>query len=227
MIQTEERFVQKAFQALCERGAAQKSMLTASTVTDDDLNAFEKNFDIVLPSLFRTYLKAYCYDFSVICAPVPLDGMEHSEPESEKGLCWIELLSLPREDPLKNLYAGMESFRRVCTDKDLVNLNLDCVKNFVPIGEWGGPLCMNLNQMNVQTNCPATWQICRFDETVFDWKDAGYLDDKGMVIGDGKFPDFKTLLEVYFYGKYDKAYEQQLRDCGEEMPDYSFYIQKK
>ncbi|MDE5696995.1 MAG: SMI1/KNR4 family protein, partial [Lachnospiraceae bacterium] len=73
MVQTEEEIVKKAFQKLVERGAARESMLTPSTVTDRDLDEFEKQFDIRLPALFRAYLKAYCYDFSVMCAPVPLD----------------------------------------------------------------------------------------------------------------------------------------------------------
>ena len=158
-------------------------MLFPSTVTDRDLNAFERQFDVRLPSLFRSYLKAYCYDFSVICAPMPLDDLAHEEPASEKGLCWIELVSLPVEEPLKNLY--------------------------------------------VQTDQQETWQICRFDETVFDWKEAGYIDRSGAVTGEKRFPDFKTLLEIYFYGKYDKAYEQQLRAYGEELPDYRYYIQRR
>ena len=65
----EERFVRGAFRALVERGVAKEQMLTPSTVTDLDIDKFEKAFDIRIPSLFRTYLKAYCYDFSVICAP--------------------------------------------------------------------------------------------------------------------------------------------------------------
>lgn len=227
MIRTEEKIVEKAFQKLIQRGAASASMLAPSTVTDGDLDEFEKQFDIRLPALFRAYLKAYCYDFSVVCAPVPLDGVEHTEPESEKGLCWIELVSLPHKEPLKNLYAGMESFRRICTDKNLVNLKLDRVKNFVPIGGWDGPLCIDLSQTNIHEDDPTTWQICRFDETVFDWEDAGYIDGRGVVTGERKFPDFKTLLEIYFCGKYDKVYERQLKMSGEEMPDYSFYIQKR
>ena len=228
MIQTkEEKFVEKAFQMLVDRGVASESMLVPSTVTDDDIDKFEQHFDIRLPFLFRAYLKAYCYDFSVICAPVPLDGMEHEEPESEKGLCWIELVSLPKEEPLKNLYALMESFRKICTDTELVNLKQEQIKNFVPIGEWGGPLCIDLSQTNVHVDNPTTWQICRFDETVFDWMSAGYIDDRGVVTGERSLPDFGTLLQIYFNGKYDKAYEEQLKACGEEMPDYSFYIQKR
>lgn len=222
----EEKFVKKAFQALIQRGVASEDMLTPSTVTDEALDAFEKNFDIRLPALFRAYLKAYCYDFSMISAPVPLDGIGHDGAEDEKGLYWIELMKLPRENPLGNLYASMESFRKICTDKNLVNMELTRVKNFVPIGECGGPLCIDVNQIDAQTDDPTTWQICRFDETVFDWERAGYIDEQGVVTGERMFPDFKTLLEIYFCGKYDKAYERQLRANGEEMPDYGFYIQK-
>ena len=161
MIQAEENFedifVKKAFESLIKRGVAHPSMLFPSTVTDRDLNAFERQFDVRLPSLFRSYLKAYCYDFSVICAPMPLDDLAHEEPASEKGLCWIELVSLPVEEPLKNLYALMESFRRISTDRELVNLRLDRVRNFVPIGEWDGPLCLDLNQADVQTDQQETW----------------------------------------------------------------------
>lgn len=223
----EEKFVKGAFQALIDRGVAKQNMFTPSTVTDTELNKFEKTFDIKLPSLFRTYLKTYCYDFSVICAPVPVDGMEHTESGSEKGLCWVELLSLPREEPLKNLYGLMESFRSVCTDSELVNLGLDKVRRFVPIGEWDGTLCIDLSRSEAREKEPETWQICSFNQTVFDWEAAGYLDENGVVDGEKKIPDFKTLLELYFYGKYDQEYEIQLKACGEEMPDYSCYIQMR
>ena len=101
----EEKFIAGAFEALIDRGVAKKTMLSPSTVTDADINKFEKKFGIELPSIFRTYLKAYCYEFTVICAPVPVDGIENDRPGSEKGLWWIELLSLPKEEPLRNLYA--------------------------------------------------------------------------------------------------------------------------
>ena len=146
----EEQFVKGAFQALIDRGVASKSMLTPSTVTDADIDRFEQTFDVKLPSIFRSYLKAYCYDFTVICAPIPVDGMEYDKPDS--------------------------------------------------------------------------WQLCQFDQTAFDWEAAGYIDDQGVVKGEKIMPDFKTLLELYFYGKYDREYEQQLRERGDEMPDYDDYI---
>lgn len=222
----EEQFVKGAFGALVDRGVADKSMFAPSTVTDADIDKFEEKFGVELPSLFRAYLKAYCYDFTVICAPIPVDGMERCGPGSEKGLWWIELLSLPGEEPLKNLYAMMESFRSVCTDSGLVNLELEQIRKFVPIGEWDGPLCMDLSRTRVRAGDPRTWQICRFDQTVFDWKKAGYLDGGGVVDGEPRIPDFQTLLELYFYGKYDREYEEQLRECGGEMPDYAAYIHR-
>lgn len=227
MARTEEEIVKRAFQKLIRRGAARESMFVPSTVTDGDIDAFERQYDVRLPALFRAYLKAYCYDFTTMCAPMPVDGAEHSEPESEKGLCWIELIALPQKEPLVNLYAGMESFRRICTDKDLVNLKLERIRNFVPIGEWDGPLCIDLGRTDVHADDPSSWQICRFDETVFDWKSAGYIDGRGVVTGEKKFPDFRTLLDIYFCGKYDKAYERQLRACGGEKPDYRCYVQTR
>lgn len=212
----ELRFVREAFEALVNRGVADRSMFTPSTVTDRELDAFEKRFDVKLPSLFRTYLSAYCYDFSVICAPIPVDGLENVQENCEKGLWWIELLSLPREEPLRNLYGFMESFRAVCTNKDLVNLSLESIKNLIPIGEWNGMLCMDLSDGS----------LCSFEQVVFDWNGAGYLDEKGIAHGIKRLPDFKTLLELYFYGKYDKEYERQLEKNNEDKPDYTIYIQK-
>lgn len=209
-------FVRGAFEALVDRGVADRSMLTPSTVTDRELNAFEESFGIRLPSLFRAYLMAYCYDFSVICAPVPVDGLENMQENCEKGLWWIELLSLPKEEPLKNLYGLMESFREVCTNKDLIGLSLGSIKGLVPIGEWDGILCLDLNDGS----------LCSFEQTVFDWKRAGYLDENGTAHGIKRLPDFRTLLELYFYGKYDKEYEKQLEKNNEEKPDYAAYIQK-
>lgn len=223
----EEKFVKGAFEALIDRGVASKDMLVPSTVTDADIDRFEETFGVKLPSIFRTYLKAYCYDFTVICAPIPVDGMEHDELGSEKGLWWIELLSLPKEDPLKNLYALMECFRSVATHKDLVNMSPDKIKQFVPIGEWDGPFCLDVSQKELQNDRPDTWQLCQFDQTAFDWEAAGYIDDHGVVKGEKIMPDFKTLLELYFYGKYDREYEQQLRERGEEQPDYHYYIHQQ
>lgn len=85
----ELRFVNGAFEALVQRGVAKETMLSPSTVTDEELDAFEKRFDVKLPSLFRVFLSAYCYDFSVICAPIPVDGLENIQENCEKGLWWI------------------------------------------------------------------------------------------------------------------------------------------
>ena len=212
----ELRFVIDAFEALVHRGVAEQNMFAPSTVTEKEIDAFEERFDIKLPSLFRTYLSSYCYDFSVICAPIPVDGLENVRENCEKGLWWIELLALPKENPLKNLYGLMESFREVCTNKDLVGLDLESIRALVPIGEWDGTLCIDLSNGT----------LCSFDQTEFDWKKAGYLDENGIAHGVRRMADFKELLELYFYGKYDAEYEKQIAENKEEKPDYATYIQR-
>ena len=212
----ELRFVNGAFEALVQRGVAKETMLSPSTVTDEELDAFEKRFDVKLPSLFRVFLSAYCYDFSVICAPSPVDGLENIQENCEKGLWWIELTPLPRENPLNNLYWLMESFREVCTNADLVGLDLESIRGLVPIGEWDGTLCIDLSDGTLRS----------FNQTEFDWKRAGYLDENGIAHGVKRMADFKELLEVYFYGKYDADYERQIAENKEEKPDYTAYIQR-
>lgn len=209
-------FVNGAFEALVRRGVAEYSMFIPSAVTDSEIDAFEERFDIKLPSLFRAYLSSYCYDFSVICAPIPVDGLENVQEDCEKGLWWIELIALPKENPLKNLYGLMESFREVCTNKGLVGLGLESIRQLVPIGEWDGMLCIDLSDGT----------LCSFGQTEFDWEKAGYLDENGIAHGIKRMTDFKELLELYFYGKYDAAYEKQVAKNNEEMPDYAAYIQR-
>lgn len=212
----EQCFVKEAFRALVERGVADSRMFTQSPVTERELDAFEVKFDVKLPSLFRTFLSTYCYDFSVICAPIPVDGLENGKENSEKWLWWIELLSLPKEEPLRNLYGLMESFREVCTNRELLGLTLENVKNLVPIGEWDGMLCIDLSDGG----------LCSFQEGEFDWKKAGYIDDSGTAHGVRRMVDFKMLLEVYFYGKYDQEYEKQIAKNSGERPDYTAYIHR-
>lgn len=212
----EQNFVKGAFEALVKRGVADRGMFTPSYVTEKELDAFEEKFNVTLPPLFRTYLSTYCYDFSVICAPIPIDGLENGKEDSEKWLWWIELVSLPKEEPLKNLYGLMESFREVCTNKELVNLKPENVANLIPIGEWDGTLCIDLSDGS----------LCSFPQAEFDWEKAGYLDENGIAHGTKRIPDFKTLLELYFYGKYDKEYEKQIAKNKEEKPDYTAYIHR-
>lgn len=212
----EMRFVSGAFEALVRRGVAKRSMFTPSAVTDREIDAFEEQFDIRLPSLFRAYLLSYCYDFSVICTPIPVDGLENVQENCEKGLWWIELAALPKENPLKNLYGLMESFREVCMNQDLVGLDLESIRRLVPIGEWDGTLCIDLSDGT----------LCSFAQTEFDWKKAGYLDENGIAHGMKRMADFKELLELYFYGKYDAEYEKQIAENNEEKPDYASYIQR-
>lgn len=65
--------------------------------------------------------------------------------------------------------------------------------------------------------------MCWFDHEEFHWKQKGveYINDEGVVVGDKMLADFKCFLRLYFYGLYDRNYEMQLEEDGEEMPDKS------
>ncbi len=110
----------------------------------------------------------------------------------------------------------MESFREVCTNEELIGLDLRSVSKLVPIGDWDGMLCIDLSDGT----------LCSFGQTEFDWEQAGYLDKNKIAHGIRRMGSFQELLELYFYGKYDMEYEKQIVRNHEEKPDYSAYIQR-
>lgn len=52
-------------------------------------------------------------------------------------------------------------------------------------------------------------------------EDIEYVDSEGNITGDKIFPSFKTFIDIYFYGVFDKIYEKQLKEDNEELPDKS------
>ena len=118
----------------------------------------------------------------------------------------------------------MRNFREVCTDEDLIGMNLEDIAHFLPIGDWGagwGPLCIDLSvsEEDIDINDMDTWSLQWFDHEEFDWEEE-YRNDDGQIKGQFAVPDFKTLLVWYFMGRFDKEYEEQ----EGEKPDYSSYI---
>jgi len=226
MTQKEEaNFVKQAFQALIERKVAKPECFTPSPVTEEDLAAFERRFQITLPSLLKTFLKTYCYSLDNICAPVPedIDPETIQSDEFSMHLLWLDLLSVPKENPLKDLYCRMECFRSVAVDE--LDMALESVAHLLPVGDWyagAGPLCIDLTvpEDKVDLNDMDTWSLEFFDHEEFDWEKC-YMHEDGLVRGRIVAPDFKSLLEWYFYGKFDKAYEMQKN----EKPDYSKFLE--
>lgn len=207
--QEEEAFVKQAFQALIDRGVAKPEYFTPSPVSDEELAAFEEKYQVVLPSLLKTFLKSYCYEFYMICAPVPWDPDPDTiqSEEYEMHLLWLELLSVPMENPLGELAARIECFREMATG-DFIEMEPETVAHLLPVGDYGGagPLCIDLTltEETIDINNMDTWSIQFFDHEEFDWKNS-YLEDSGLARGSREAPDFKTLLEWYFYGKFDRA----------------------
>lgn len=225
-IKEENEFVKDAFQALIDRGIAKPEYFTPSTVTDEELLDFEKKFNVKLPSLLKTFLKSYCYDFNYILGHVPEDICPETVQDEEYEIrdLWLDILSVPKENPLQDLYVRMEGFREVATDENLIGMPFESISQFLPIGDWGagwGPLCIDLSvpQDDIDINNIETWSLQWFDHEEFDWEEE-YMNDDGKIKGEFAAPDFKTLLEWYFFGKFDKAYEIQ----ENEKPDYSSYI---
>lgn len=245
----EKAFVKGAYQALIDRGVITEDMLMPSTVTDEMLDAFEQEYDVKLPSLLRVYLQTCCHKIDELWAPVPSDdfyaqdedtmrqiremSIEEINELSEDELPYVELnlcnlLPIPQEDPLRVFREAVEGFREIvyCLDEE-DGLSENDVKQFVPFADWegAGPLCIDTSicEDGIRYEEGDTWQVCWFDHEEFHWKEKGveYINDEGIVVGVRMLADFKCFLRLYFYGIYDKDYEMQLEEDGEEMPDKS------
>lgn len=239
--------MKKAFNKLVERGIISKDDLTNSNVTDEMIKEFESSFDIVIPNEVVDYLKSYNHTISMLCAAVPEDYIgedpdviheinditsdEIAEMDEEDIPylieCWSEILQIPEDDPLKNLKDRLLGFREYADFID--GVNEDSLRQFIPIGDWmsAGPLCIDTEKSreNVDIDDPDTWQIRWFDHEISDWKEEGYIDEDGRVIGMAFFPDFETFIRLYFYGVYDKLYDKQMTDEDEDLPDKSTWHQ--
>lgn len=229
MPREEEMFMQEAFQKLVDRGLLRQDELHRSTVTDADIAAFETKFDVKLPSIFKTYLKTYCYCFKAIAAPIPEDICAECIQDEDYDFepQWLELFSMPKEAPMQPLYNWMEGFHGTI---DFLELDKKLVRQFLPIGDWGwgwGPLCLDLSKPDdaVDINDESTWNLVWFDHEDMDWEKE-YMDADGIIQGHLAAPDFKTLLEWYFCGKFDAAYNRQREESGDEPLNYSTLLER-
>lgn len=244
----EKAFVKDAYQALIDRGVITEDMLSPSTVTDEMLDEFEQKYDVKLPSLLRVYLQTYCHNIDGLTAPVPDDiyaldeytmrqirdmSIDEINELDENKLPYVEpelcvMFPIPQEDPLGAFREAVQVFREVVDWLDEEDgLTEDDVKQFIPFADWmgAGPLCIDTSIAADDIRCEDnnTWQICWFDHEEFHWKQKGveYINDEGVVVGDKMLADFKCFLRLYFYGIYDKNYEMQLEEDGEELPNKS------
>lgn len=225
-----EEFMKEAIAKLISRGAATEEMFSPSTVSDEDIAQFEQQFGVTMPESLKAYLQTSSFAFDRIQAPMPYDWPDAEmlrDPDFECDLMWLNLLPVPKDDPLKPLYLSMEGFRGIGED-GLNGVSVEEIKDMIPIGDWmagAGPMVLDLRRPESEADLDDedTWSIRWFDHEEFEW-DEIYADEDGSIVGRPLFPDLRTLLEFYYCGLYDRAYEEQLDEDGEEAPDYSEYI---
>lgn len=228
-----KEFMTEAIEKLIARGAATAEMFCPSAVSDEDIAKFEATFGVTMPESLRAYLQTSSFDFDRIQAPMPYDWPDADmlrDPDYECELMWLNLLPVPKDNPLKALYLSMGGFR--CIGEDGLNgVSVEDIKDMIPIGDWmagAGPMVIDLRrpESEVDLDDEDTWSIRWFDHEEFDWNEI-YADEDGSIVGNPLFPDLRTLLEFYFCGLYDRAYEEQRNEDGEEPPRYDEYIYRK
>lgn len=203
--QEEREFVAGAFQKLKERGWFPGEEFDPSPITEQEIVAFEREHQVTLPSLYKTYLTSFCFPknlrgSSQICSIV-------GDDDDDIGALWLEIDS-PRA--MSEISQRMEILQEI---RDFCELPEGCFQNLIPIGDWGagwGPLCIDLSQPEdkIDEKDESTWSLVWFDHEEFDW-DQQYLGEDGLLHGEKALPNLKVLLESYFYGALEERFERE------------------
>lgn len=200
--QEEKEFVKQAFQKLKERGWFPEQELKPSTITEQEIAAFEQEHQVTLPSLYKAFLTSYRLpqsDCNEICAVI--DNM------GDFGPLWLMIHS---PETMAEVSEWMDTLQEI---RDFCELPEDCFRNLIPIGDWGagwGPLCIDLSKPEdkVDEEDENTWSLVWFDHEEFHW-DEFYLGNDGLLHGSGALPSLKVLLEWYFCGALEGEYEEE------------------
>lgn len=225
-------FMKEAIAALIKRGVATKDDFSQSHVSDEDLLQFEDDYDIKLPDSLKAYLQVCCFEFQMIMAAIPEDQFYDEDSFREGIYCeplWMEIISVPKQNSLGELRERIEFLREMADDSIITGVTSDDVKNMIPVGDYmagAGVMVMDLSfpESKVDMKDPKTWNIRWFDHEEFDW-DSVYVED-GRPVGRAAFPSLEFLIDCYFCGKYDKIYEEQLQEDGDEAVEYNQYIDR-
>lgn len=148
--QQEAEFVEQAFEKLKERGWFADQELERSTVTEEEIAAFEAKHQVTLPSLYKAYLMSYRIpdrEYIMSIAEDPNRDWEYSG-----GPLWLDLRGAVMMEELEN---WMEIFQQI---RDYCDLPEESFRYLIPIGDWGagwGPLCLDLSREGKVT--PKTW----------------------------------------------------------------------
>ncbi len=213
MISQEDKdFIEHAFQKLKARGWFLGQEFEKSTITEEEIAAFEQKHQVTLPSLYKAFLTSYRLpetQSNEVCAII--DNWDGLEP------LWLMIGS---PENMTQVSERMEFLQEI---RDFCELPDGCFQNLIPIGDWGagwGPLCIDLSkpESEVDKDNEETWSLVWFDHEEFDW-DKIYLGKDGLLHGREGAPDFKTLIAWYFCGALEEEYEQE----NDEKPTYEWY----
>ncbi len=199
--QESKEFIEQAVQNLRERGWISEGDLTPSSITEEEIKAFEKKHQITLPSLYRAFLTSYCFpdrDIELCSIAYHLD---------EISPLWLLLWNYRSMEELEERIEILQEIQDFC------ELPENSFQYLVPIGDWGagwGPLCLDLSKTEeaVQEEKERTWSLVWFDHEEFDWTTI-YLGKDGLLHGSPAAPDFKTLLEWYFCGSLEAEFAKE------------------
>ena len=196
---TAKAFVETAFQKLIQRGWVLPEQLTLSPNTEQQITAFEQKYNIKIPMIYRAFLLSYQYPFS--------DGLNtivYKYDELEP--LWI-FLPTPTISDLEKNYLELQEVAMDCCD-----ITFENCEHLLHIGDWGygwGPLCIDLSKSETDVNIEDenTWQLVWLDHEK-NWNEWG-TNKNGKLVGSAAAPNFQTLLEWYFMGTFEPAFEQE------------------
>ncbi len=210
-IQEEKEFVEQAFQALKARGWFSQTGLVPTGVTDGQIAAFEEEFQIKIPSLYRAFLQSYeiGFYFCGIC-----NGPDMYTCPQPLTLC----------TGMKELRGSMEEFRRSAREYFSYSAKPEEFGKYLPIGNWDSDwLLWDLSKPadRVIVDDPdfgASWLLVSFahDE---QWDEAYWREGGCPAV-----PDFKTLLEWSFCGTLIPEFEEEncVKVTYERLNNYDF-----
>lgn len=209
--QEEKAFVEQAFQKLKERGWFSKTGLVPTGVTDGDITAFEEEFQLKIPSLYRAFLQSYeiGFHFWGVCNEPDLYTCPHP---------------LTLNTGMNELREAMEEFRRSAQTYFSYSAGLEEYGKYLPIGNWDSDwLLWDLSKPEDRVivndlDFGSSWLLTSFahDE---QWNE-NYWKEGGCPAA----PDFKTLLEWFFCGTLIPEFEEEncVKVTYERLNNYDF-----
>ena len=199
-IQQERDFIEQAFQTLKKRSWLSNPELEPTGVTDSEIAAFERKYQIKLPSLYKAFLQSYTMDDACF------DDFWCIANVSDELRPWpITLHSMSPTVDGDSLSSLMNQFRNCAKNLFSYSAGAEQYGKYLPIGNWDSDwLLWDLSKPSEQVDeeDERTWTIVVFAHDA-EW-DQNYWVEGGFPCA----PDFKTLLEWCFCGSLEAEFEE-------------------